>query len=134
LKKALEMSTESIEHVEESGTRWDCEVIEKDGKFEVHEKKDHLWVATFGSKSAAEAFAKEYPTMKEEYLKKARAIESEQTNEAGYDELTAYKNAAISYGEEVFAKMQASRTSKFDRGDAEQAMAWAMFGCAEWLL
>lgn len=63
-------------------SRWDCEVTkeEEDGEevWKIYEKNDHIWVATFHDEAAANAFAKTYPKMKEDYLKQAREAETKE--------------------------------------------------------
>ena len=56
---------------------FECEVKKEDDGWAIYEKDGHLWVATFHDEIAANEFAKEYPKLKAEYLKKAAAIEAE---------------------------------------------------------
>lgn len=56
---------------------FECEVKKDKDGWGVYEKDGNLWVATFHDEIAANEFAKEYPKLKEEYLKKAAAIEAE---------------------------------------------------------
>lgn len=66
--------------------KWECTVKdEDDGKFGVYEKDGNIWVATFNTKESAEAFAKQYPSLKSKYLKTAKdaVSETEPATEAG---------------------------------------------------
>lgn len=48
--------------------KWDCIVKKENNDWNVYEKADNHWVATFGDEEMANTFAKQYPSMVEKYL------------------------------------------------------------------
>lgn len=71
----ITVEKDSDEVVQEAN--FECEVKKENDGWAIYEKDGHLWVATFHDEIAANEFAKEYPKLKAEYLKKAAAIEAE---------------------------------------------------------
>lgn len=61
--------------VEES--KFECIVKEESDGWGVYEKDENIWVATFHDEIAANEFAKQYPKLKADYLKKAAAFKAE---------------------------------------------------------
>ena len=71
----ITVEKEGNEVVQEA--KFECIVKQDKDGWGVYEKEGNFWVATFHDEIAANEFAKEYPKLKAEYLKKAAAIEAE---------------------------------------------------------
>lgn len=60
---------EESDNVDEAVADWQCIVKKENNEFAVYEKNSGAWVATFPDENTAEGFCKEYPALKEKYVK-----------------------------------------------------------------